>query len=271
MCKEGQEIQMTEKASPGDAKLLFSVAMLTGEILLSSGAEIYRVEDSIERILQLSGYEGTESFVTPTCILMTLRDPQEETITTLRRVTVRENNLSRVASANTVARDLVSGKITVAAATERLQEIKRSVGLPRWVRLLTLLLLPACFYLFFGGTDIRLLPVCLLTGLWLSGVQVLLFGRISVHFFRDLISAAGVAYLASLASSVFSPGTEAVNLVIISSIMPLVPGVVITTAIRDVLHGDYQSGTARAAEAFIIATASAVGVGVGLFLFRHLF
>lgn len=261
---------MREKVSPGDARLLFSVAMLTGEILLSSGAEIYRVEDSIERILQLSGYEGTESFVTPTCILMTLRDPQEETITSLRRVTVRENNLSRVASTNTIARDLVSGKITAAAATDRLQEIKKSVGLPRWVRLLTLFLLPACFYLFFGGTDIRLLLVCLLTGLWLSGAQVLLYGRVSVQFFHDLISAAGVAFLASLASSVFSPGTEAVNLVIISSIMPLVPGVVITTAIRDVLHGDYQSGTARAAEAFIIATASAVGVGVGLFLFRHL-
>ena len=262
---------MSEKASAGDARLLFSVAMLAGEILLSSGAEIYRVEDTINRILCLSGYEGTESFVTPTCILMTLRDQQEETITSLRRVTVRENNLSRVASTNTVARDLVARKITLEQANDQLQTIKRSEGLPRWVHLLTLLFLPSCFYLFFGGTNVLLLLVCLVTGSWLAGAQALLFSRIPVRFFHDLISAAGVAFLASLASSLFSPGTEAVNLVIISSIMPLVPGVVITTAIRDVLHGDYQSGTARAAEAFIIATASAVGVGVGLFLFRHLF
>lgn len=262
---------MREKASNDEAKLLFSVAMLAGEILLSSGAEIYRVEDTIERILGISGYEGTESFVTPTCILMTLRDPEAETITSLRRVTVRENNLSRVASTNTVARHLVDGEISLTDAAETLNIIKRSAGFPSWVHLLTLLFLPVCFYLFFRGTNPALMAVCMVTGLWLAVARAFLFARIPVRFFRDLISAAGVAFLASAASSFFSPGTEAVNLVIISSIMPLVPGVAITTAIRDVLHGDYQSGTARAAEAFIIATASAVGVGTGLFLFRLIF
>ena len=52
--------------------------------------------------------------------------------------------------------------------------------------------------------------------------------------------------------------------VIISGIMPLVPGVAITNAIRDTLRGDYISGGARALEAFVTAAAVAIGVGVGI-------
>ena len=54
--------------------------------------------------------------------------------------------------------------------------------------------------------------------------------------------------------------------VIISGIMPLVPGVAITNAIRDTLRGDYISGGARALEAFVTAAAVAIGAGAGIAL-----
>ena len=50
--------------------------------------------------------------------------------------------------------------------------------------------------------------------------------------------------------------------VIIGSIMPLVPGFCITTAVRDIMSGDYLSGTSRMAEATLAATAIAAGVGI---------
>ena len=48
---------------------------------------------------------------------------------------------------------------------------------------------------------------------------------------------------------------------IISSFMLLVPGLAITNAIRDTIAGDYVSGVARAADAFLCAVAIAVGAG----------
>ena len=51
---------------------------------------------------------------------------------------------------------------------------------------------------------------------------------------------------------------------IISSIMPLVPGVAFTTAMRDTLNGDYAAGMARILEAIVVALAIAAGVGLGL-------
>ena len=40
--------------------------------------------------------------------------------------------------------------------------------------------------------------------------------------------------------------------IIIGSIMPLVPGVAITNAIRDTIQGDLVAGNSRATEAFLI-------------------
>jgi uncharacterized membrane protein YjjP (DUF1212 family) len=54
------------------------------------------------------------------------------------------------------------------------------------------------------------------------------------------------------------------------SIMPLLPGVAITNAIRDTLQGDYMSGGARAIESFVLAASSAVGIGIGIALYSCL-
>ena len=60
----------------------------------------------------------------------------------------------------------------------------------------------------------------------------------------------------------------ALDVVISGSILPLVPGVAITNAIRDTLQGDYLSGGTRAIEAFVMATSIAIGIGLGLAAFK---
>ena len=56
--------------------------------------------------------------------------------------------------------------------------------------------------------------------------------------------------------------------IIIGAIMPLLPGLAITNAIRDTVNGDLVSGVARAAEALLKAVAIAAGVGAVLALCR---
>ena len=52
--------------------------------------------------------------------------------------------------------------------------------------------------------------------------------------------------------------------IIIGAAMPLVPGVAITTAIRDIMEGDYVSGVSRMMEAVLTAVAIAGGAGIAL-------
>ena len=58
-----------------------------------------------------------------------------------------------------------------------------------------------------------------------------------------------------------------IDAVIISAIMPMVPGVTFTAAIRDTLNGDYSSGVARIAEAIVVALGVASGVGAAMVVF----
>ena len=53
-----------------------------------------------------------------------------------------------------------------------------------------------------------------------------------------------------------------IDSIIIGGIMPLVHGVIFTTAIRDTLNGDYHSGMSRILEAIVVALAIAVGVAM---------
>ena len=52
--------------------------------------------------------------------------------------------------------------------------------------------------------------------------------------------------------------------------MVLLPGMAMTTGIRDTLEGDFMSGSARMIEAFVIAASIAVGIGVGPVSYTHL-
>lgn len=82
----------------------------------------------------------------------------------------------------------------------------------------------------------------------------------------DILSSIGIAILA-IAMKTYGMKEINMDTVIISAIMPLVPGVAITNAIRDTLQGDYLSGGARVLEAFLKAASIALGVGIGIALF----
>ena len=52
--------------------------------------------------------------------------------------------------------------------------------------------------------------------------------------------------------------------------MPLVPGIVFTTSIRDFYNGDYLSGTIHLIDALLTALCIAVGICLPIVLFRYL-
>ena len=74
-------------------KLLVDTAMLAGEIMLSGGAETFRVEDTMTRILKTSCLERCEVFVVSTGIVLTLDDSTIDAISMVRRVEERCTNL----------------------------------------------------------------------------------------------------------------------------------------------------------------------------------
>ena len=58
-----------------DYKLLLDTAVMAGEILLESGAETWRVEDTMLRMLRMSGLKTADVLALTTGFVVTLDDP----------------------------------------------------------------------------------------------------------------------------------------------------------------------------------------------------
>ena len=89
-----------------DYKLLFDVAVLAGELMASNGAETYRVEDTVLRILRLSKLKTADVFVTMTGFTVTLDDPNRNSMTIVRRIAKRGINLGKIHEVNMISRQL---------------------------------------------------------------------------------------------------------------------------------------------------------------------
>ena len=245
-----------------DDKSIANMAVLAGEIMLRSGAETYRVEDTIKHILDTAGTAETESLVMLTGIIVTIDRPGQEAVTVMRRVHERGTNMHRIVEVNEISRKYCAGELSAEETWEKLKRIKGK-QYTVWMYNLSTILVPAGFAPLFGG-GLREIFAAGGAGIVLA-VLMTIGKRVKTGaFILNILCAAGIA-VAAVLLKLWNPLLN-MDTVIISGIMPLVPGVAITNAIRDTLRGDYISGGARALEAFVTAAAVAIGVGAGMAL-----
>ncbi|WP_069797958.1 threonine/serine exporter family protein [Tepidibacillus sp. HK-1] len=239
------------------------VCLLAGKIMLSSGAETYRVEDTMNRIAKAYSVYETNSYVTPTGIFLTIQGRNKEDVQTkFMRISERLIDLNKVALVNDISRKISSGIMSIDLAYEKLLEVEKEEPLyPFWLQILAASVASAFFSLMFGGGWQDVTPA-----LFAGGIGFILFIYIhrivQVKFFAEILAAFIIGAIAYL---FYYFGMDIhLDKVIIGSIMPLVPGVLITNAVRDLMAGDLVSGLARGAEAFF--TAFAIGAGIAVFI-----
>lgn len=241
---------------------------MAGEIMIRSGAETHRVEDTLQRILSTSNFAHAESFVFTTGLIVTLSDPASETLSITQRISGTSLNLGRVTEVNSVSRNFCDGKITLDEAMERLRAIKNKRQYSNFLTMIGIVLASSGFSVVFGGSFLDALGA-VFCGFLLSFVLLVLAPRIRKTFIVSMISSA-VITIGATAFSYFAGEWTGIafhsQYMIVGSMMPLVPGLALTNAIRDTLQGDYISAGSRTIEALMIATSVALGVGAGLSL-----
>lgn len=247
-------------------KRLVELAMLAGEIMLSGGAETYRVEDTMMHILRVSGFETAEAVVSGMAISVTLADDEECMISSAKRIVERQTDLGKVYQVNTISRQFCAGTISLNEAYTSLRQIKASRPYTNLQRFLANIGTVMFFAVLLGGS-IYDFAFATFNGLILA-VCLYLLGKLHMNIFcTNVLCAGAVAMTSSFVLHVLKIPI-ALDVVISGSILPLVPGVAITNAIRDTLQGDYLSGGTRAIEAFVMATSIAIGIGLGLAVFK---
>lgn len=233
------------------------VCMLAGKIMLQSGAETYRVEDTMNRIAIAYGLNNVQSYATPTGINFSTDIAAD---THFIRISNRSNDLHKIAEVNSVSRKVTAGELALNEALDMLNEIDHAkLTFPGWMQIIAAAFVSGSFAIMFGGTWPDFIPAFVAGGLGFAGM--LGFERlVAIRFMAEFFGSVMIGVLAFVFIS--NGFGNALDRIIIGAVMPLVPGLHITNAVRDLMAGHLVAGVSKGVEATL--TAFAIGAGVAV-------
>lgn len=242
-----------------DYDILLDLVTELGYNLAMSGAETFRVEESINRILSAYGIES-EVFAITNCMTVSIKTLDGRSVTRMKRIGFHGNDLDAVERYSNLSRRICTQRPSPKTALQWLKEIHNSrikYKLPLY--LLGNILGAAGFAVFFGGTLMDALCGAL-CGM-LVGLSDYFFGKFGTNqFFKTIVCAFIMTVGGNIAGALgWANNTDAV---IIGTLMILVPGLLFTNAMRDIIFGDTNSGINRIVQVLLIAAAIALGTGV---------
>ena len=240
-----------------------------GVQLVRFGGEIQRAEDTVRRLMAAYGLEG-EVFAVPNCVWASLLAPDGSIHARMRRVPAGATDIEGIERLNDLSRRLCADPPSDPAQLSVLCR-ETLAGLTAYPAALVLggYFLGACFFaLFFSGGWAEAAAAGL-AGL-ASGAVLLALGRARANaFIATLISS---FILASAAYGLLALGAPVnIEVTIAGGLMVLVPGLVFTSFMTDLLTGDMLAGLITFARAVLSAAAIALGTGAAMALYRELF
>lgn len=238
-----------------------NLAVSIAEEMLKNGGEVYRVDDTVKRILAFYGFKEYHVYIVSNGIFVTVDESGDNPISCVRDVPSWSVNLEKIAKLNNLSRDVCQGKCPVENAYSQLEDIRNMRQRSELTLRLATGVGSAAFCFLFGGRgfDMALaFVVGFILKLFLSMAESRQVSKFIRHIFGSLL----VSVLAAVSHMIF-PVIQ-VDKVIIAGILILVPGVALTTSIRDFFGGDYLSGSIHLIDALLTAVCIATGVGVAM-------
>ncbi len=245
----------TEEDPTGE---VLELATRAGHILLENGAEISRVEETMERISTHFNVDHKSFFVLSNGIFTTGRHFAE-----VEYIPFKGTQLDKVVEVNQLSRDIEAGKLDLHQASQRMDQISRLPGKPFWEQLLGASVGSAGFCIIFGGSLFDA-AVSFIAGLLLYFFILTVGARHLTKLFCNICGGA-VASLVCLLCYQAGLGDNLSHM-IIGAIIPLIPGVSFTNGIRDIAGGDYIAGTTRLLDALMVFFSIALGVSLVLLI-----
>ena len=248
---------------------LLEFAVSLANKLQACGAETYRVEETINRIVAAYGVERVDAFVIPSSIMASLETDEGQIITKIRRLKNSETMLDGIERYTALSRRICTEKPDIQEARRLLRETEKKVcRYPLPIFYFAAFLIGFGFGVFFGGGILEALAagVCGLA----IGAATRFMGKFHANtFFTSFVCSFILGFLANAFTAVGFSGNA--DITVIGAIMLLVPGFLFTNSLRDVIYGDTMSGLNRLVQVLIIAIALAFGTSSGVSLARHIF
>lgn len=248
-------------------KLLLEMATDLGYRLAMAGAETYRIEESVIYVLRAYGMEA-ECFSIPNCLYVSIISADGTPLTRMRRIGPHGNDLDAVEKYSGLSRAYCQRKPDPEEGIKWLDHVAsicRTHSI--WMKGVGYFLGAFGYGIFFGGNfcDALGAGVC---GLLVLAIDYWMDYLKSTTFFRTIIAACLSALMAYCMHAFGMIGNA--DATIIGTLMILVPGLLFTNAMRDIMYGDTNSGINRVVQVLLIAVAIALGTAAALQVTRAL-
>ena len=231
--------------------------------MLVCGAEVERVEDSIERMCYAYGCDRVNAFIITSNIQVTFEDPRGNIITQIRRLKRNDTNFDRLDYLNDLSRYICANKPDLETLVQKYEAVMNRKQLPIWLQYFGAVLVASGFAVFFGGNFADAIASGVL------GIVITLITRILAKIEENqmaklFISSVIAGFLAIILVAV-GIGSN-VDKIMIGGIMLLIPGIAMTNSVRDLLIGDVVTGMIRFVNSLLMAAAIACGFALPLIL-----
>ncbi|WP_373140104.1 threonine/serine ThrE exporter family protein [Beduini massiliensis] len=250
-----------------NAQEVVELCVQTGELLLKSGAEIFHVQDTLERIADSYGIEQFHVYVIANGLFVSVNDGEKLYTTQLRYVPLAPVHLGRICAVNELSRMICDQQLPLKDAYLKIEEAKQIPFSSPHMQILASGVGAATFCYLLGGS------VMDSAASFISGLALYIFflyilkGKTS-KIMQNILGSSVVGLIGCL-SYHFGLGNS-LDHIIMGSIIPLVPGVLITTSVRDIINSDYLSGMIHLLDAVLVAGCIACGVGISLSIYQML-
>jgi len=220
-----------------------------GGVLVSYGCPAYRSEEVVRIVAEREGY-GAQVFAIPTGMLLSLSHPDLSS-PLLRMIRVKDwgMDLDRLTLVDAIFNDVIEHRITIEKARQKLHELaQRPPPYSANLRLLATALASGSMAVFLRGSAIEVVAAAV-TGVFVGVLTSFLRKNTSGRLLGD--------FLGSLLAGVMAWGLTFLRpdlsreVVVLSGILTLLPGMTLTTGLGELAYKNLVSGSAKLMEAFM--------------------
>ena len=240
-------------------KQLIEIATRIGYCLQTAGAETFRVEDSMYRILSALGARDISVFVINSVIMFSMKTREGQIAFDMKRCLGKGIDLYKIEKANALCRRICSEEMSYEEIIAEIEKIENKKQYSFIVKYLGFTVVSVGFTAIFGGGLLEALAA-FFTALIVYPLMHFMDSLKIGIFFKNILASAAIA-LAVVVFNAFICQIQ-IDKTIIGTFMNLVPGVALTTSMRDIIAGDQISGKNILTEAIIIALGMALGAGM---------
>ena len=235
------------------------IILKAGKILLSSGAEISRTEDTMNYIARAMNFKDLEAYVSNRGIFATAKKDDNTEITRICNVPEVDINLSKIESVNALSRRITQKNITIEEIESELNQIDTMSDYSFFWRLVAYTLGASGFSYAIGSsiTDSIIAGIIgLILGVYMCTIKRILNSDVLITILGSIL----IALLGNLFIH-FNIGSN-LSVILLGAMIDIVPGVPFVNAIREYSQNNYNTGITLMMGALLTCISMAVGVAV---------